>query len=347
MILPEKIMAMFERMNYLVTYSLVTFVKSVATRFFRVSDLFYVSVAGLSFSTTFYGVYEHRIQEGCQPKSHRSLYFVLDTLYYFYAILFVDMFMTALRDPAIDSVDTHKISMCWMAATSAVFVVAVVCDVCTDAFGETVVTTNLRRLVFFMYAENSVLLTRDAEVDKVIPLTGMLCLLYLQYGVSVHSLPFTVRVFMQAASMIFTNVVVSTTLKTNDTSTDASLEIMWLLSLLIVFSATSDTLFGVGDLRDYATWKAGSNITNFLSYQGFDDLDVFVGTVLVLFVFKVISLPHALRHTEFLGDISALVSVNVCLSVLEKLFRGMPYDVLWMFLLCILVAVHYIVTVAR
>ena len=344
MILPEKIVAMFDRMNYLITYSLIRFIKAVAARFFHPKDLFYVSTVGMFVCMSFSVL---NSKTSSFTHSHRSFIFILDTFHYFCAILFVDVLMGNIQGQPMDGVSMSKDFTYWVTATSAVLVIPVVCKAYSEAFKETTVTTNLQRLVLFMYAENSVFLTKDMEIDKVMPIVAMMSLIYIRRVCCAYNPSFVVSVLVQATTMVFTNVVVSTVLRTDDVAADSNTEIVWLLSLLILFDATNELLVGTSDLRDYAIWKSAANISVFLQYRGLDNIALFTMTMLVVVTLKFVSLPRTIQHMCVLGDVSVLIAINTCLYTLENLFKGLPYSVLWVFLVCILNGLHYIMSKAK
>lgn len=326
--IPAQVQAALGRMEYLITYSLVVFLKGVVNRFFSPRDLVYIALTLLAVTSL-------RIRM-------RTVGVISDTIHGIFCVLLVDIVMEGLRTPTAQDTSLHQCIMYWVSATAAVVTIPVLVHAMGRETSEMLGGPRLEQLIFFMYAENSAFLTQDLEINRVVPALGLIALQYTE-GMKMNGitdtdtgLPFSS--ILRATSMVLTNVVVTTLLRSDNIATDGDAGIAWLVSLLVLFDSLQAQSARASEIRDYTVWKAADTVRQHAVAQGMSqDLSLLVFTTSA-YVF--LSIGCYVSHTGVIGDMSLLVAVNTALDTVKAVITGAPHSIVWLILMAVLCTLH-------
>lgn len=323
---------MFEslgRVDHLVTYALVTFVRTLLARFFSLEDTLYLAgtvvvlTAGVLARGTGYGVLE---------RTAASAHGVG-------GVLLADAIMSAVPRPATADTGAASVLFHWTLSTASVILVpTLLTPVLRDD-----TAAKVSQLVLFMYAENSGFITRDAQVNHVLPVLALFVLCAARAREASPAPP-VLAVVLRALAMLATNVVISTMLDDGATSTHDATEIAWLVAVLILFENVQRRFEVAGELKDYAVWKASTLVAARLALAGVPPDAVLFGALLFT------AAAHALQAAVAAGgglmrydavvQLGALVGVNAALAAVQAAMAATPPAVVWILLLSVLNAVH-------
>jgi hypothetical protein len=323
--IPEQVQAALGRMEYLLTYSLVIFLKGVVDRFFSAKDLIHITLTCVSVTS--------------MKTQSNTIGVIFDTVHNVFSVLLVDTVMGSLRTPNTQDTSLHQGIMYWVSATAAVILFPVIIQTTSRDMGDRLGGSRLEQLLFFMYAENSAFLTQDLEINRVVPAVGLIALQYIEgQRVTAGSAGLPLSSVIKATCMVLTNVVITTLLRSDSTATDGDAGIAWLVSLLVLFDSMREQSPHVNELRDYTVWKAADTVRQHMATQGMrQDTALFVSTT-TAYVF--LSIGCYVSHTGVIGDMSLLVAVNTVLDTVKAVLTGAPHSIVWLVLMTVLCTLH-------
>ena len=311
----EKLTAALGRVDYLITYSLVTFVGEVIKRYFSSHDI--VSIA-LVVTAICQGVEERMLLDSSVFKV------TIDSMHRVGAILFVNSIMQTVHAASLSDTSMFVLVVSFIVSTGVVIIVPTVVKRAVDNRND--VASQISRLVFFMYAENSVLLTADTEVNRVMPALAIMVLCGLR-GCRECASP-VIQTLLQAFAMLATNVLVTTLVDSADTASDSATGIAWLVGFMIVLEniAARES----SDVRDYALWKSSALISIMLAALPREGLIVCGGLLGC-----VSGLLHWITGAscETLTDLGVLLAANTFLDIVRINMQGVSPKLVWIVLL--------------
>ena len=320
----SQLQSMLGRMDYLLTYSLVQFMQKVIQRFLSAQDIFYVAVVLVVCSARVTKV-------GSVGQSLYSLHKVA-------AVLLADTIMGAVPSPSGEHTSLFQLVVFWVLSTAAVVLVPTL----LAEFTREEVSSQVSSLIFFMYAENSSVLTSDLEIDKVLPMLALLCLYFIRgrqpdaEGVE--------RTVLQALSMMGTNVIISTLVTTSDATSSDMIEIAWLVGVLILFDNLEPWLDVAAELKDYALWKASTLLLARLLFRQIDLESIVLGVLLCIALAYALqlglrSLHYELRYNAMI-QLGVLVALNATLQAVQHSIQHLPHSIVWVVILSVVNVVH-------
>jgi hypothetical protein len=185
-------------------------------------------------------------------------------------------------------------------------------------------------LVFFMFAENSAQLTRDPELDHVLPFFAGLVLWATQSRPQARGVE---RSLLHAAAMLATNVLVETMLGAADLSIAA------LVAVLLLFDGLTTSLALAASLRDYAVWRSASLALALLLARGAPLALVVIGAGVCAGAAHAAAGWLGARGDAAVG-MALLVAGNAGLEGVRRTLLGTPPRLAWGVLLGVTNAVH-------
>lgn len=323
----DRVQAMLGRIDYLLTYALVGFVRRVVTRYFAARDTIYIAVVLVTLTSC--------IHDGTHPlrKTVQSVHKVS-------AVLLTDMIMASIPTPSLTDTNLYTVVLSWVLSTAAVVLLPTLLTPLTavDVAGQ------ISSLVLFMYAENSVFLVWDPTVDLVLPGVALL-VLYAAH----RRMPQTQaveHVVLQAMSMLVTNIIVSTVMDVKGTATDDSIAIAWLICTLVLFENVQQWAELATELKDYATWKAAGLLSARLQFNGVEDQTVLAFVLLMTVAAHVFQLGLRQFHSELwynaIVELGVIVIVNTVLGSVQKHLATTPPQLVWIILLSFVNVIHLV-----
>ena len=327
------------RMDYLIMYAFVQFLRGVIETFFAHSDIIYISAATALVTTAWrHTVAVSAVQHALFIPVSDTLTVVVSALHRAGIILLVDTVMVSLRTVHIDDTDTHQALMYWITATGAVVLIPVL----TESMHSVSAFTQLSRLVFFMYAENSEFLTQDTEINRVAPALAIVGLTVVRrWSKDVRSTLLTNLI--SAAVMLLTNIVINSLVgSATEAATDSEGEIAWVVALLLFSDQLQQMMPDAADVRDYAVWKSAQLLTSSLVYRGYDVLVISSGALCIAAGMHILTNAAAWPGSKFrlrsdaVTQLSILVAVNCVIDLFKTFMMGIPHRLLPLVLLVLL-----------
>jgi hypothetical protein len=321
-----RVTAALARVDYMLTYGLVTFVDRVFATYFSRVDI--VLVAAVAAAVTAHGK-----RAGVLGQTGESVRRVA-------AILLANGVLASLPAASASETSGTVLVLHWLLSTAA----AVLLPTLAAPFATDEVLAQVASLTLFAYAENASFITRALHADYVLAALAALAL-HAAHGVA--GAGGALGVALRALGMLATNVLVSALLR--GTAGDA-LEVAALLGALVVLDHLRPWLEAAGELRDYATWKASTLAAARLAGS---PRDAVFGAVA-----GAVGLACGLRDAARLRfdaviDVGVLVAANVAFAAAEDAVRALPASLVWVALLAVVNVVHVAlaasgpVTVAR
>jgi hypothetical protein len=232
----------FARVDYLLTYALARFAQQVLERRLVAADLLLVAaaVAALSVAANPRGVLGATAQS-----AHKVA-----------AVLFAQHLLTGMPRPG-----PGRLARLAREAAAAFAAVVLLPTLLAPLLAEEAVA-QVTNLVFFIFSENSAQLTRDPELDLVLPVAAALVLWATQTRAP-HAAGAESTV-LHAIAMLATNVLIETLFGTET----SALHIVALLAALVFFDRLAARLTLAAPLRDYAVWRSAALLLALLLARG-------------------------------------------------------------------------------
>lgn len=337
-----------QRMDYLLMFIFIKFLRRVIERFFSSNDILFISLT-LSVITNVIGLHELSSSNALSTqkwifgrgiKTVESIMVFISALHRASSLLLVDMLMSSLRTVKPEDTDTHQSFMYFIVATCSVIIIPVV----THKFENDETGNHISRLVFVMYAENSAFLTQDMEINQIAPFMAVVMLCCVKYYIS-DILGVTFLKILHAVNMLLTNVIVSTLMSSNKLlAADSDGETVWIITILMIADHIQQLFPGIQDVRDYAIWKSAQLLSlNFIA-RGIDTesicLVLFLILVLVSFLVYISQWRDYVLRCSAITELVLLVLVNTFFEVAKSFMMGIPHSLVFVFLLSLLCVVH-------
>lgn len=339
-----------QRMDYLLVYTFVQFMKRVIHRFFVNADMLYIALGVAVFTycmiqiRQFAGKYANGLLLS-PPDTAASVQWT--ALHRVSCLLLVDIIMGGLRTVKTSDTDRYQSFMMFLVATASVILIPSL----TSRFENTVTGEQIARLVFVMYAENSSYLTQDVEIDRVIPLLAIILISSMKYYCKTTMGLVSLKI-LHAVNMLLTSMLINTLFAEDVfTSADGEGRIAWMISTLVFADRLQLVFPYLQDIRDFAIWKSARLITLRLILHNVASSMINMCPLLVLFVFNVLGNLSKGYGYEFktvaITDLCVLVVVNNLFEMAKSYLLCIPHSLVFMFLLSLLCAMQIILDVLR
>ena len=326
----EKVQSSLGRMDYLLTLSIATFVQKTVTRFLTSIDILYISLV-TSVCTN-----DRKLnnEEGLR-QNRGTLTIIMFTLHKISSILLIDSVMRYSTQTSPKNTNQHTIVMSYLVSTTLVIFVALI----PERYQQTTTGSQVVRLAFFLYAENTSLFTNDAELKRVIPFLALVILLFLHNITETEKtaktpLTAVTGTVVRAFSMLMTNLFITTTLDITDNESTVIVDAVWMVGALVIFDNLRGEAPVFTDLKDYAVWKAARQIQQTAHLQitanNNDNANVFILLCSVLAIVVLIILQrfaeskqHQLRWDAAI-DLNILICVNCVIGAIKEIIQNTP-----------------------
>lgn len=317
-----------DKADYLITFSLITFTKKAILRFLKEEDTIYIALV----TSLLTGLFNMQTVFTNLENTTQSLHKIS-------SVLLVENVMNNVGSSTLTKTSAFIIVTHLVVTTATLLLIPSFVFVIQDQ----TVKSEILRLVFFMYAENSVLLTEDLEIDRVLPAVAIIILCILH-----HMSPKGImKNVCKAISMLMMNVLVTIMIDSNGTAKDDSIQIAWLIGIIVVFENLEILIEELSELKDYAVWKVSTLFSQRLLFLGIQQDTIIFGSLffLILTTFIQSFIKQQFQHSLKCNSVNSLillVLINSMLHYFTQSMQEMPHNIVWMVLISILNVIHVV-----
>lgn len=249
----------------------------------------------------------------------------------------------------LDKGSTMPISLILYFVNSCTVIAAI--SLFPDSYIQSIEGQKFSRLVLFMWADSLEILVNIARVNSIVPFVALICLVALddiknwfehrqsstkEQKTKQHVLGY----FLTALRFALMNMFLNNTMETNVSASEAVLQVIKLVSIIIVLDHIKRDISELSDIRDFAVWKGATSIFYIASRFDFPALLLAFSTLVGTALWHVAMWSST--GSSAIIDIGAVIATNGVLDYVMQVLQTLdPKDFILIFVV-FMVVIHYI-----